>query len=146
MGLRLGADEYVTKPFYEHLPIERIRTLLRRQDLIAGKVETDKSDTNVVKRGNLTMDPQRHTVQWKSIHVALTITKFLLLQALGVRPGFVKSRDQLMDVAYGDQAYVDDRTIDSHVKRLRKKMRVADESFTAIETLYGIGYRYNDTW
>jgi len=99
-----------------------------------------------MKRGNLTMDPQRHTVQWKGIHVALTITEFLLLQALAIRPGFVKSRDQLRDVAYGDQVYVDDRTIDSHVKRLRKKMRVADESFTAIETLYGIGYRYNDTW
>ena len=87
------------------------------------------------------MDPQRHTVQWKGIHVALTITEFLLLQALAIRPGFVKSCDQLMDVTYGDQVYVDDRTIDSHVKRLRKKMRVADESFTAIETLYGIGYR-----
>ena len=92
------------------------------------------------------MDPQRHTVQCKGIHVALTITEFLLLQALAIRPGLVKSRDQLMDVAYGDQVYVDDRTIDSHVKRLRKKMRVADESFTAIETLYGIGYRYNDAW
>jgi two-component system response regulator ChvI len=146
LGLRLGADEYVTKPFSERLLIERIRTLLRRHDLIAGKIEPDKSDTNVMKRGNLTMDPQRHTVQWKGIHVALTITEFLLLQALAIRPGFVKSRDQLMDVAYGDQVYVDDRTIDSHVKRLRKKMRVADESFTAIETLYGIGYRYNDTW
>ena len=146
LGLRLGADEYVTKPFSERLLIERIQTLLRRHDLIAGKIEPDKSDTNVMKRGNLTMDPQRHTVQWKGIHVALTITEFLLLQALAIRPGFVKSRDQLMDVAYGDQGYVDDRTIDSHVKRLRKKMRVADESFTAIETLYGIGYRYNDTW
>ena len=92
------------------------------------------------------MDPQRQNVQWKGIHVALTITEFLLLQALAIRPGFVKSRDKLMDVAYGDQVYVDDRTIDSHVKRLRKKMRVADESFTAIETLYGIGYRYNDAW
>ena len=146
LGLRMGADEYVTKPFSERLLIERIRTLLRRNDLVSGKIETDKSDTNVMKRGNLTMDPQRHTVQWKGIHVALTITEFLLLQALAIRPGFVKSRDQLMDVAYGDQVYVDDRTIDSHVKRLRKKMRVADESFTAIESLYGIGYRYNDAW
>ena len=146
LGLRMGADEYVTKPFSERLLIERIRTLLRRNDLVSGKIETDKSDTNVMKRGNLTMDTQRHTVQWKGIHVALTITEFLLLQALAIRPGFVKSRDQLMDVAYGDQVYVDDRTIDSHVKRLRKKMRVADESFTAIETLYGIGYRYNDAW
>ena len=146
LGLRMGAHEYVTKPFSERLLIERIRTSLRRNDLVSGKIEPDKSDTNVMKRGNLTMDPQRHTVQWKDINVALTINEFLLLQALAIRPGFVKSRDQLMDVAYGDQVYVDDRTIDSHVKRLRKKMRVADESFTAIETLYGIGYRYNNTW
>ena len=97
----MGADEYVTKPFSERLLIERIRTLLRRNDLVSGKIEPDKSDTNVMKRGNLTMDPQRHTVQWKDIHVALTITEFLLLQALAIRPGFVKSRDQLMDVAYG---------------------------------------------
>ena len=145
MGLRLGADEYVTKPFYERLLIERIRTLLRRQDLIAGKVETDKSDTNVMKRGDLMMDPQRHMLQWKGIHVALTITDFLLLQALVIRPDFVKSRDQLIGVVYDEQVYVDDRTIDSHVKRLSKKMRVADESITTIETLYCIGYRYNDT-
>ena len=101
LGLRMGADEYVTKPFSERLLIERIQTLLRRNDLVSGKIEPDKSDTNVMKRGNLTMDPQRHTVQWKDIHVALTITEFLLLQALAIRPGFVKSRDQLMDVAYG---------------------------------------------
>lgn len=102
MGLRLGADEYVTKPFYERLLIERIRTLLRRQDLIAGKVETDKSDTNVMKRGDLMMDPQRHMLQWKGIHVALTITDFLLLQALVIRPDFVKSRDQLIGVVYDE--------------------------------------------
>ena len=123
MGLRMGADEYVNKPFSERLLIERIRTLLRRNDFVSGKIEKDKSDTNVVKRGNLTMDPQRHTVQWKSIHVALTITKFLLLQALGVRPGFVKSRDQLMDVAYGNQVHVDDRMIDSHVNAYVKNGR-----------------------
>ena len=117
----MGADEYVTKPFSERLLIERIRTLLRRNDLVSGKIAPDKSDTNVMKRGNLTMDPQRHTMQWKGIHVALTITEFLLLQALAIRPGFVKSHDQVMDVAYGDQVYVDDRTIDGHVKRLRKK-------------------------
>ena len=120
--------------------------MLRRKDLFSGRIEKDKSDTNVMKRGNFTMDPQRHTVQWKGIHVALTITEFLLLQALGIRPGFVKSRDQFMDVVYGDQVYVDDRTIGSHVKCLRKKMRVADESFRPIESLYGIGYHYNDAW
>ncbi|MEO1201052.1 MAG: response regulator transcription factor, partial [Pseudomonadota bacterium] len=95
-------------------------------------------------RGELTMDPLRHAVTWKGQDVSLTVTEFLLLQALAQRPGFVKSRDQLMDVAYDDQVYVDDRTIDSHIKRLRKKMRMVDPEFTAIETLYGIGYRYNE--
>ena len=89
-------------------------------------------------------DTLRHAVKWKGQDVSLTVTEFLLLQALAQRPGFVKSRDQLMDVAYDDQVYVDDRTIDSHIKRLRKKMRQADDEFSAIETLYGIGYRYNE--
>ena len=95
-------------------------------------------------RGHLLMDPMRHGVTWRGLAVALTVTEFALLKALAVRPGFVKSRDQLMDVAYDDQVYVDDRTIDSHIKRLRKKMRRVDGSFDAIETLYGIGYRYNE--
>ena len=104
----------------------------------------DTEDTKVLVRGELRMDPLRHAVTWKSMDVSLTVTEFLLLQALAQRPGFVKSRDQLMDVAYDDQVYVDDRTIDSHIKRLRKKMRAVDNEFTAIETRYGIGYRYNE--
>jgi two-component system response regulator ChvI len=104
----------------------------------------DTEETKVIERGNLRMDPLRHSVSWKGNEVSLTVTEFLLLQALAQRPGFVKSRDQLMDVAYDDQVYVDDRTIDSHIKRLRKKMRTADDDFSAIETLYGIGYRYNE--
>ena len=99
-------------------------------------------DIRVLERGHLRMDPLRHAVEWKGQEVALTVTEFMLLQTLAQRPGFVKSREQLMDVAYDDQVYVDDRTIDSHIKRLRKKMRGADDSFNAIETLYGIGYRY----
>ncbi|MDE9451383.1 response regulator transcription factor [Aliiroseovarius sp. Z3] len=144
LGLRMGADDYVTKPFSQRLLVERIRALLRRQEVIAkddaGEVEESKS----LVRGELTMDPLRHAVTWKGKDVSLTVTEFLLLQALAQRPGFVKSRDQLMDVAYDDQVYVDDRTIDSHIKRLRKKMRTADDDFSAIETLYGIGYRYNE--
>ena len=104
----------------------------------------DTEETKVMDRGELTMDPLRHAVSWKGNDVSLTVTEFLLLQALAQRPGFVKSRDQLMDVAYDDQVYVDDRTIDSHIKRLRKKMRTVDDDFNAIETLYGIGYRYNE--
>lgn len=145
LGLRMGADDYVKKPFSQRLLVERIRALLRRQDAVSGDAApVEGEDTKVMTRGDLTMDPLRHAVTWKGRDVSLTVTEFLLLQALAQRPGFVKSRDQLMDVAYDDQVYVDDRTIDSHIKRLRKKMRTADDEFNAIETLYGIGYRYNE--
>jgi two-component system response regulator ChvI len=140
----MGADDYVKKPFSQRLLVERIRALLRRQDAVSGDVGPETEETKVMVRGELRMDPLRHAVSWKSKDVALTVTEFLLLQALAQRPGFVKSRDQLMDVAYDDQVYVDDRTIDSHIKRLRKKMRSVDDEFSAIETLYGIGYRYNE--
>ncbi|EBA04382.1 MAG: response regulator transcription factor [Paracoccaceae bacterium] len=145
LGLRMGADDYMKKPFSQRLLVERIRALLRRQDAIAGDALPDATEEKeVMVRGQLSMDPLRHAVTWKGKEVTLTVTEFLLLQALAQRPGFVKSRDQLMDVAYDDQVYVDDRTIDSHIKRLRKKMRSADDEFSAIETLYGIGYRYNE--
>jgi len=144
LGLRMGADDYVKKPFSQRLLVERIRALLRRQEAIETGEAPDGEANKMMIRGELTMDPLRHAVTWKTIDVSLTVTEFLLLQALAQRPGFVKSRDQLMDVAYDDQVYVDDRTIDSHIKRLRKKMRSVDDEFTAIETLYGIGYRYNE--
>ena len=145
LGLRMGADDYVKKPFSQRLLVERIRALLRRQEaLAADDAGTPTEETKVMERGSLAMDPLRHAVTWKNMDVSLTVTEFLLLQALAQRPGFVKSRDQLMDVAYDDQVYVDDRTIDSHIKRLRKKMRQTDPDFAAIETLYGIGYRYNE--
>ena len=144
LGSRMGADDYVKKPFSQRLLVERIRALLRRQDAQAGEIVADSEETKVMERGELRMDPLRHAVSWKGKDVSLTVTEFLLLQALAQRPGFVKSRDQLIDVAYDDQVYVDDRTIDSHIKRLRKKMRTADDEFSAIETLYGIGYRYNE--
>ena len=143
LGLRMGADDYVKKPFSQRLLVERIRALLRRKQAIeTGEEGTDEAKTIV--RGNLEMDPLRHQVKWKGMDVTLTVTEFLLLQALAQRPGVVKSRDQLMDVAYDDQVYVDDRTIDSHIKRLRKKMRSVDDEFASIETLYGIGYKYNE--
>jgi two-component system response regulator ChvI len=145
LGLRMGADDYVKKPFSQRLLVERIRALLRRQEVLASDAAGEpEAETRVMVRGHLVMDPLRHAVKWKGKDVSLTVTEFLLLQALAQRPGFVKSRDQLMDVAYDDQVYVDDRTIDSHIKRLRKKMRAADDDFSAIETLYGIGYRYNE--
>ena len=144
LGLRMGADDYVKKPFSQRLLVERIRALLRRQDAEASVVVAETDENKVIERGDLTMDPLRHAVKWRGKDVTLTVTEFLLLQVLAQRPGFVKSRDQLMDVAYDDQVYVDDRTIDSHIKRLRKKMRSVDQEFSAIETLYGIGYRYNE--
>jgi len=144
LGLRMGADDYVKKPFSQRLLVERIRALLRRQEVMEADSLGEGETGQIMQRGQLTMDPLRHSVSWKGQDVSLTVTEFLLLQALAQRPGFVKSRDQLMDVAYDDQVYVDDRTIDSHIKRLRKKMRMVDPEFSAIETLYGIGYRYNE--
>ena len=140
----MGADDYVKKPSSPRVLLERIRALLRRWEVLGGDQASEADDTTIMVRGPLSMDPMRHGVTWRGIAVSLTVTEFALLKALAVRPGFVKSRDQLMNVAYDDQVYVDDRTIDSHIKRLRKKMRWVDGDFDAIETLYGIGYRYNE--
>lgn len=146
LGLRLGADDYIRKPFSQRLLAERIRAVLRRQSMAEGQGGAagagSPQPAQVLERGPLRMDPNRHVTNWKGLSVTLTVTEFLLLQALAIRPGYVKTRDQLMDVAYSDEVYVDDRTIDSHIKRLRKKMRSVDPEFGAIETLYGVGYRF----
>ena len=144
LGLRMGADDYIKKSFSQRLLVARIRALLRRQAQFSDSLLVGEKGRHLLERGALTMDPMRHAVTWKDSEISLTVTEFVLLQALAQRPGFVKSRDQLMDVAYDDQIYVDDRTIDSHIKRLRKKMRAVDSQFSCIETLYGIGYRYSD--
>ncbi len=141
LGLRMGADDYITKPFSQRLLLERIRALLRRSD--AGSDKGVKA-TDAIVRGDLTLDPSRHLCTWQDKPVALTVTEFLILKSLAERPGHVKNRDQLMDAAYGETIYVDDRTIDSHIKRLRKKFREVDGNFDQIETLYGIGYRYRE--
>ena len=141
MGLRMGADDYIKKPFSQRLLIERIRTLLRRE---AANREGETAAAETLARGDLALDSARHLCTWKGQPVDLTVTEFLLLKSLASRPGHVKSRDQLMDAAYGEHIYVDDRTIDSHIKRLRKKFRVIDGEFAQIETLYGVGYRYRD--
>ena len=143
MGLRMGADDYIKKPFSQRLLIERIRTLLRRE-VSRGTTGDKGGGEAAITRGDLTLDPNRHLCTWKNQPVELTVTEFLLLKALAQRPGHVKSRDQLMDSAYGENIYVDDRTIDSHIKRLRKKFKVLDNDFNQIETLYGVGYRYRD--
>jgi two-component system response regulator ChvI len=143
MGLRLGADDYITKPFSQRLLLERIRALLRRNE--ASRAEgSGAAPASVITRGHLTLDETKHQCLWKGLDIQLTVTEFLLVKALAQRPGMVKSRDQLIDAAYGENVYVDDRTIDSHVKRLRKKFRTEDEEFDQIETLYGIGYRYKE--
>jgi two-component system response regulator ChvI len=142
IGLRMGADDYITKPFSQRLLIERIRAILRRAE--AEQVSQESGEDSAVRRGDLVLDPIRHLCIWREREVTLTVTEFLILEALAQRPGHVKSRDQLMDAAYGENIYVDDRTIDSHIKRLRKKFRDADDDFGHIETLYGIGYRYKD--
>ena len=142
LGLKMGADDYIRKPFSQRLLIERIRAVLRRAEG-AGEGGAGES-RNAIVRGNLVLDPERHLCTWKGQPVQLTVTEFLILQALAQRPGHVKSRDQLMDAAYDDNIYVDDRTVDSHIKRLRKKFRGEDEEFDGIETLYGVGYRYRE--
>jgi two-component system response regulator ChvI len=141
LGLRMGADDFIRKPFSQRLLLERIRAVLRRGDAGAAKGE---GQAERIVRGELVLDPSRHQCTWKGKEVHLTVTEFLLLKSLAERPGHVKNRDQLMDAAYGETIYVDDRTIDSHIKRVRRKFREVDGEFEQIETLYGIGYRYRD--
>ena len=143
IGLRMGADDYITKPFSQRLLIERIRALLRRQQLLSNDTEETKVE-DTIQRGNLELDDSRHLCTWKGDGVNLTVTEYLLVKALAQRPGHVKNRDQLIDLAYGENIYVDDRTIDSHIKRVRKKFKAVDTEFNQIETLYGIGYRYKE--
>jgi two-component system response regulator ChvI len=147
LGFNLGADDYIHKPFSQRLLLERVKAVLRRarpeeEDAAAAP---GSANSKIMKRGKLTLDSARHDSLWDGKPVRLTVTEFLLLQSLAQRPGFVKSRDNLMDAAYDDQVYVDDRTIDSHIKRMRKKFRQVDPEFDSIETLYGVGYRYRES-
>jgi two-component system response regulator ChvI len=145
LGLAMGADDYISKPFSQRLLIARIRAILRRAEanLVTGTGGTEIQE-DALERGRLTMDPSRHRVTWSGDNVTLTVTEFLILEALAQRPGVVKTRNQLMDAAYQDDIYVDDRTIDSHIKRVRRKFREVDTEFDAIETLYGAGYRFSE--
>jgi len=145
LGLAMGADDYIAKPFSQRLLIARIRAILRRAELVQpSTADQAPPPAEILERGRLTMDPARHRVTWKGEPVTLTVTEFLILETLAQRPGIVKTRNQLMDAAYQDDIYVDDRTIDSHIKRVRRKFRQVDDSFDAIETLYGAGYRFSD--
>ena len=142
LGLRMGADDFIRKPFSQRLLIERIRAVLRRAQTLEQPATADPNA--ILVRGELVLDENRHACTWRGQMIELTVTEFLLVKALAVRPGHVKSRDVLMDAAYGEHIYVDDRTIDSHIKRIRKKFKVADSDFSHIETLYGVGYRYKE--
>ncbi len=143
LGLRMGAEDYITKPFSQRLLLERIRVVLRRRELLQKKQDTDNT-SNQIERGHLHLDDERHLCSWKGNVLDLTVTEYLLIKSLAMNPGHVKSREQLMEFAYGDNIYVDDRTIDSHIKRLRKKFKDFDDDFDLIETVYGIGYRYTN--
>ncbi len=148
-GLAMGADDYIAKPFSQRLLVARIRAILRRS-AAAGQAagddggESDAAPGTIMVRGRLAIDPARHRVEWDGKTVSLTVTEFLILEALAQRPGIIKSRNQLMDAAYPDDVFVDDRTVDSHIKRLRRKFRAVDPRFCAVETLYGAGYSYTD--
>ncbi|QNP46580.1 response regulator transcription factor [Sphingomonas sediminicola] len=146
LGLAMGADDYIAKPFSQRLLVARVRAILRRQELAKGVASSAAPEPEPVllERGRLVMDPARHKVIWGGKDVTLTVTEFLILEALAQRPGVVKTRNQLLDVAYHDDIYVDDRTIDSHIKRMRRKFRAVDPEFDAIETLYGVGYKFQD--
>ncbi len=147
LGLALGADDYISKPFSQRLLIARIRAILRRAELARADAMAppDSPAPETIRRGRLAMDPARHLVLWDGQAVSLTVTEFLILEALAARPGVIKNRNQLMDAAYDDDVYVDDRTIDSHIKRLRRKFRSVDAQFAAIETLYGAGYAFAES-
>ncbi|BCP55888.1 DNA-binding response regulator [Kaistia sp. 32K] len=144
-GLKMGADDFIKKPFSQRLLVERVKAVLRRFQPREAAVPNKVPDAaRNLDRGALSMDQERHTCTWNGQPVTLTVTEFLILYALAQRPGVVKSRNALMDAAYDDQVYVDDRTIDSHIKRLRKKFKVVDDDFDMIETLYGVGYRFKE--
>ncbi len=146
LGLAMGADDYIAKPFSQRLLIARIRAILRRAELVRATADSSNGEAtpDPIVRGRLTIDPARHKITWDGKDVVLTVTEFMILEALASRPGVVKNRNQLMDIAYQDDVYVDDRTIDSHIKRLRRKFREVDGEFDGIETLYGAGYRFSD--
>ncbi len=148
-GFAMGADDYISKPFSLRLLLARVRAILRRSDIDLpdepGSPSEAPRPSEVLERGRLVMDPARHTVTWDGRAVSLTVTEFLLLEALAVRPGVIKSRNQLMDAAYPDDVFVDDRTVDSHIKRMRRKFRSVDPQFSAIDTLYGAGYSFAES-
>lgn len=144
IGLRMGADDYITKPFSQRLLMERIKALLRRRDFMSADSSGVDTEVQNIEYGDLLLDDSRHLCAWQGKPLNLTVTEYLIVKALAMRPGHVRNRDQLIDMAYGENIYVDDRTIDSHIKRVRRKFKKIDDGFDKIETLYGVGYRYKE--
>ncbi len=144
IGLRMGADDYITKPFSQRLLMERIKALLRRRDFMSADSPGADAEVQNIEYGDLLLDDSRHLCAWQGKPLNLTVTEYLIVKALAMRPGHVRNRDQLIDMAYGENIYVDDRTIDSHIKRVRRKFKKIDDGFDKIETLYGVGYRYKE--
>ena len=144
IGLRMGAADYIKKPFSQKLLNERVRTVLRVHSNRINKINDASNKKENFKRGDLVLDEEKQLCFWKNIEIELTVAEFNLIKSLAHYPGVVKDRNQLMDAMYGDTIYVDDRTIDSHIKRLRKKFRSHDNSFDQIRTRYGSGYSWRD--
>jgi two-component system response regulator ChvI len=146
-ALKIGADDFIRKPFSQRVLLERVKMILRRTSLKDGYKDHygTKEVAKVLEHGQLVIDPERHSCTWMGKPVLLTVTEFLILQALATRPGVVRSRNALMDAAYHDDIHVDDRTIDSHIKRVRRKFIAVDVAFNMIDTLYGVGYRFRET-
>lgn len=141
-GLRMGADDYIKKPFSPNLLIARIKTLIRRAEPVTVSADGSTVADTIIERGALTLNKTRHQCTLNGKPVDLTLTEFLMLYSLVENPGQVKTRDRLIDSAYGANVYIDDRTVDSHIKRLRRKFKDVDPNFSGIETLYGVGYRF----
>ena len=144
IGLKMGAADYIKKPFSQKLLNERIRTVLRFHKNRSNENFYIKNESKSLEKGNLTLDDLKQLCFWKNQEIELTVAEYKLIKSLAEHPGFIKDRDQLMDSMYGDDTYVDDRTIDSHIKRLRKKFKSYDSSFDQIRTRYGSGYSWRE--
>ena len=145
IGLKMGAADYIKKPFSQKLLNERIRTVLRiHNNRINSDQAIDRENNTNLKKGDLLLDDSKQLCFWKNNIIELTVAEFNLIKSLAKHPGVIKDRNQLMDAMYGDSIYVDDRTIDSHIKRLRKKFKSIDSEFDQIRTRYGSGYSWRE--